>query len=78
MGFVSKPDDKAQHYPPQFCLSNTKETFYGCRCESRILKWVILKGKLETKTAPDCLKETSVKIKDETDGAQTQTLNGRF
>jgi hypothetical protein len=43
-----------------------------------MVKWVIPKGKLETKTAPDYLKETSVKIKNETGNAQTQTLNGSF
>ena len=57
-------------------IPNTK--FNGCRCESRMAKWIIPKGKLEIKTAPDYLKETSIKIKDETDSAQTQMLNGSF
>ena len=50
----------------------------GCRCENRILKWVIPKGKLGTKTTPDYLKETSVKIKNRNNFSQIQMLNGSF
>ena len=50
----------------------------GCRCEIRILKWVIPKGKLGTKTTPNSLKETFAKVKNRNNHAQTQTLNGRF